>query len=199
MRADDIVESVFEVGGQVGAEAEVSWSRSEQAVVALAVVAALAGSAVLAVMRRPTAPVRIIEPPQVAEMLVHVAGEVVRPGVYRLAAGARVADAVAAAGGTTPLADARVMNLARLLRDGEQVVVGTRQPASSAAGGHPINLNAADARTLEMLPGIGPVLARRIADYRARHGPFQRLEDLLQIDGVGPKLLERLRPAAVIQ
>lgn len=155
------------------------------------------------------------------QLVVHVAGAVQRPGVYRLPPGARVADAVAAAGGAKAQAWLDAINLAAPLADGVQVFVPARgQPAPAAAwppaatagdgarggagvavGGAaaPLDLNAADARALEALPGIGPSLAARIVEYRARHGPFRRVEDLLAVPGIGPRTLERLRPLVVVR
>jgi competence protein ComEA len=174
----------------------VRWNRPEQVVTLGALVAALAAAVAPAVVRRPSPPVRLVEPPPVEQVVVQVDGEVVRPGVYRLAAGARVSDAVQAAGGLLPAADAGALNLARLLRDGDRVTV----PPRAASGGRPapVNINTASAEQLEALPGIGPVLARRIVEFRARHGPFQRLDDLLEVQGIGPRLLERLRPLVTL-
>lgn len=174
------------------------WSRPEQVLVLLTVVAVLAGAAALVAARRPTPSIRIFEAPAAAELVVQVDGAVARPGLYRLAPGARAADAIAAAGGVTPGADASLLNQARLLRDGERLTVPRRGPAPS---GRPdiLDLNAADPPALEQLPGIGPVLARRIVAHRDRHGPFHRLEDLLQVEGIGPRLLDRLRERVVIR
>ncbi len=171
------------------------WSRSEQMVLLLGIIAVVAGGAVLLGVRRPHPPVRIIDPPAVTEIVVQVDGAVLRPGLYRLPAGSRVADALRSAGGLTPAADAEAVNGARLLRDGERVQVPVRGQVSTGSPAGAVNVNAATAEQLEALPGIGPVLARRIMEYRARHGPFRRAEDLLQVQGIGPSLLRRLRDA----
>lgn len=136
---------------------------------------------------------------------VHVLGRVRDPGVYRLPAGARVADAVAAAGGLRPGARTRTLNLARILVDGEQVLVGRPGtpsgtspgapgvPGAPGAGG-PLDINTATAEELEALPGIGPVLAGRIVAWREANGPFPAVEILAEVPGIGPVLLENLRP-----
>lgn len=139
--------------------------------------------------------------------VVHVAGAVRRPGVYRLGAGARVRDAVRRAGGATRRADVDAVNLAALLQDGVQVVVPKRVPAGvpvAAAGegagvpAAPVNLNAATAEQLETLDGVGPATAAKILDYRKQHGGFRSVEDLGQVSGIGPKRLEALRDDVVV-
>lgn len=137
-------------------------------------------------------------------LLVHVVGQVRHPGLVRLSAGARVADAVAAAGGAAVRADLAGVNLARVLVDGEQLRVpalgeaaapATATGASVAVGaGSPVDLNHADTSALDALPGIGPVMAQRIVDYRTQHGTFRRIEELAEIPGIGERTLERLRP-----
>jgi len=166
-------------------------------VVLIAAAAVLTGSAVLVAARRPSPAIRIFEPPAQAEVVVQVDGAVVRPGLYHLPPGSRVADAIAAAGGPAPTADLALLNRARVLRDGERVTLPHRAAGPPREG--QVDLNAAGARELEALPGIGPVLAARIIAYRDRHGPFNRLEDLLQVEGVGPRLLDRLRPRLLIR
>lgn len=137
-----------------------------------------------------------------AQVVVHVVGQVARPGIVELPAGARVTDALTAAGGPSSSADLGSLNLARLLVDGEQVVVlavGEAPPvappgpvADAPAGGAPLDLNAADVTALDGLPGIGPVLAGRIVAWREEHGPFRSVEQLADVEGIGPALLERL-------
>lgn len=156
-------------------------------------------------------------PPAPARLSVHVAGEVVWPGVYLLPAGSRVQDAIFAAHGPTYLADLRRLNLAALLRDGDRVVIprivhpafptagampsaGSRSAPEAAPGapagepGPTVNVNTATAEDLERLPGVGPVLARRIVEFREARGLFRRMEDLLEVGGIGPKTLRRLAP-----
>jgi competence protein ComEA len=134
-----------------------------------------------------------------ADVVVHVVGQVARPGVVQLPVGARVTDAIAAAGGATPEADLSAVNLARVLVDGEQVAV-PRPGETTVAAGHastapdaPLDLNAATVADLDALPGIGPVLAQRILDWRAAHGRFSDVEELAEVSGIGPSVLARLR------
>lgn len=158
-----------------------------------------------------------------AGVVVHVVGEVRRPGLVTLPAGARVADAVEAAGGPTDDAELSGVNLARVLVDGEQLRVpapgevleppdgtagatgvtgttgdeGVAEPpgaagATGSAGGT-VDVNTADAATLETLPGVGPVLAQRIVDHRTEHGAFASVDDLEDVSGIGPAVLAGLR------
>ena len=133
---------------------------------------------------------------------VHVAGEVVSPGLVTVAADGRVADAVAAAGGATRHADLSQLNLAATLHDGDQVIVpGTQDAvpvdASSGSDGR-VRINRASAGQLEQLPGVGPVLANRIAAYRNENGPFTKVEDLLDVPGIGEAKLAGLREFVAI-
>jgi len=136
-------------------------------------------------------------------LVVHVVGAVRRPGLYRLADGARIADALRRAGGATRRADLSLVNLAAPVSDGSQVVVPRRAPpaaaesapadpgAAPAAG--PIHLNTATVDQLDELPGVGPVTAHKIVDYREQHGAFSSVDDLDAIPGIGPARLEQLR------
>lgn len=135
-------------------------------------------------------------------VVVHVAGAVVAPGVHRLPPGARVIDAVDAAGGLAPDADAGAVNLAALAADGSQVYVprvGEAPPMSAAgapgepAASGPVDLNTADEAALDTLPGIGPATAAAIVDHRERHGPFASVEGLLEVRGIGEAKLAALR------
>jgi competence protein ComEA len=121
-------------------------------------------------------------------VVIDVAGAVASPGVMELPAGARVRDAIAAAGGFLVGADRSSINLARPLVDGEQVYV----PAAGEDRADAVNVNSADAGALEALPGIGPVLAERIVADRAANGPFVTIEDLGRVSGIGPSLVARL-------
>ena len=141
------------------------------------------------------------------EVYVQAAGAVRRPGVYRLAPGARVIDLLDAAGGPAPGAAPEQLNLAARLADGERVYVPRvgevvpAAPASSAGGGEgnggdmgaPVNLNTADAAELETLPGVGPTTAAAIIEHRERDGPFTSVDDLLDVRGIGEAKLEALR------
>jgi competence protein ComEA len=139
----------------------------------------------------------VAEPATAApKLVVHVAGAVRRPGLYRLAEGKRVADAVARAGGATAPADTAAINLAAPLADGMQVLVPRRVPgaAGKTVGGR-VSLSSATAAELDGLPGIGPVTAQKILDYRAEHGGFRSVDDLDAIPGIGPARIEQLRDA----
>jgi competence protein ComEA len=142
--------------------------------------------------------------PASGTVTVHVAGWVARPGLVRLAEGSRVADAVAAAGGARAGAALAAVNLAEPVIDGSRVVVPG--PESGEAGGLPlappddgkVHLNLATVEELDRLPGVGPVLAERIAAYREAHGPFARVEDLLDVPGIGEAKLAALRDSVVV-
>lgn len=132
---------------------------------------------------------------------VHVVGRVRRPSVVTLPFGSRVADAVAAAGGLKEGASAGDLNLARVLVDGEQVIVGRANarplPSSAVASSGDdgvLNINVASAAELEELPGVGPVLAGRIVEWRETNGPFPSIEILDEVSGIGDALLAQLRP-----
>jgi competence protein ComEA len=138
-------------------------------------------------------------------VVVYAAGAVVRPGLYRLRGEPRVADVLDAAGGPGPDADLDQVNLAAPVADGERVYVprkGERPPdvpgSSSGAGppgasAGPVNLNAATAEQLDALPGIGPSTAQVIIEWRRQHGRFKRVDDLLNVRGIGPAKLDALR------
>lgn len=153
---------------------------------------------------RPTATVPVVRAPSGAgRLVVHVAGAVRRPGVYRLGSGARVRDAVERAGGPSRGADPAGVNLAAKLADGQQVIVpravrpltgaagAVAGPGGAAAG--PVSLNAATAEQLDGLDGVGPATAEKILAWRREHGGFASVDDLGQIPGIGPKKLETLR------
>lgn len=135
-----------------------------------------------------------------AEVVVDVAGKVRRPGIVVLPQGSRVVDALEAAGGAKRGVDLQSLNLARVLVDGEQIVVGAPAPAAGAAAPPPgapagsglVNLNQATQSELEALPGVGPVTAAAILDWRTTHGGFTSVEDLLEVRGIGEVTLERL-------
>lgn len=132
-----------------------------------------------------------------ADFFVHVVGEVIHPGVYPLPSGSRVYDAIFAAGGFTKQAEQSSLNLARPITDGEQLLVltiGEAQQVLSTDG--LISLNTADQAELERLPGVGPVLAARMLDWRASNGAFKSIEDLRKVSGIGPKLFESIKSKA---
>jgi competence protein ComEA len=146
-------------------------------------------------------------PAMPTSVTVHVVGAVARPGVYALATGARCADAVAAAGGLLGPADQSAVNLARVVTDGEQIVVPVvgEAPANAAAGGGAaaggsakasggkVDLNTATVADLDTLPGVGPATAAKIIADREENGPFRTPEDLMRVPGIGAKRFESLK------
>jgi competence protein ComEA len=140
------------------------------------------------------------EPAPVRRLLVHVVGAVRTPGLYRLDDGSRVDDAIRAAGGPKPKADLDAINLAAPVADGQQVVVPVRGrgtasagAASSGAAAGPVHLNTATLEELDTLPGIGPVTAQKILDYRHEHGAFSSVDELDAVPGIGPARLAELK------
>ena len=148
------------------------------------------------------------------EVVVSVAGKVVRPGLVRLPVGSRVDDALRAAGGPVAGTSPGLLNLARRLVDGEQVLVGVEPPPGSPAGaptgssgaatagtaapGAPLDLNAATLADLDALPGIGPVLAQRILDWRAKHTRFASVDQLREVTGIGEAKYQDLKAQVVV-
>jgi len=145
----------------------------------------------------------VVSRPVRAPLVVHVVGEVRRPGLYRLREGARIADAVRRAGGARRKADLAGLNLAAPLVDGVQVLVPARSAAVAQQPGGaesvdgvptaPISLSSATMEELDELPGVGPITAQKIVDYRAKYGPFGSVEDLDAVPGIGPTRIEQLR------
>jgi competence protein ComEA len=141
-----------------------------------------------------------------APILVDVTGWVRRPGVYEFAGGARVIDAIAAAGGTRPGAQLQALNLAAPLVDGTQILVpkeGAPLPSpvtgsGTVAAGGLVNVNTATAAELETLPGIGEVTAQAIIDYRTENGPFSSVDELLDVTGIGDVTLENIRDLVTV-
>ena len=143
-------------------------------------------------------------------MVVDVAGKVRRPGIVRLPVGSRVVDAVEAAGGPRRGVDLSSLNLARVLVDGEQVVVGVPAPggvaasaasAPGAAGGPPgalVNINTATQSELETLPGIGPVTAQAILQWRTDNGAFSAVDELMEVSGIGEATLADMAPFVTV-
>lgn len=151
--------------------------------------------------------------PSPATIIVDVAGWVRRPGVYEFTAGDRVIDAVNRAGGPRKGADLTALNLAAPLADGTQIVVpkpggtapggmgssGTGTGSTGSTGGATlVNINTATEPELETLPGVGPVTAAAIIDYRTQNGPFASVDDLIDVSGIGPATLEQIRPFATV-
>jgi competence protein ComEA len=141
--------------------------------------------------------------PATAKLLViDVAGAVRRPGLYRLRSGSRIDDAIAAAGGPTAKAQLDSVNLAAPIADGEQIVVPGRgaagaaaasPPAAGSSPSAPLDLNSATLEQLESLPGIGPVTAQKILDYRQAHGAFHAVAELEGVPGIGPAHMAQLK------
>lgn len=142
-------------------------------------------------------------------ILVHVLGAVAKPGVVTLDEGARVADAVTAAGGFRGDADPAELNLAAVLADGSQIVIGTKGAprgdvrvgpsnavpgSASTTAGVLVDLNTATLDQLDTLPGVGPVLAQSIIDYRTKHVKFTKIEQLQEVDGIGSKTYAQIAP-----
>jgi competence protein ComEA len=148
------------------------------------------------------APLRAAKSAPAKLLVIDVAGAVRRPGLYRLRSGSRIDDAIAAAGGVTAKAQLDAVNLAAPIADGEQVVVPGRgalgataasPPAAGSAPSAPLDLNTATAEQLDSLPGIGPVTAQKILDYRAQHGAFHSVAELEGVPGIGPGRLSQLK------
>jgi competence protein ComEA len=166
-------------------------------------IAALAGLVVLAGVwwqrptpeRPPDLPVAVAaitsNPPDL--LVVNVVGEVPTPGLVTVTSGARVADAIQAAGGANPGVQPQGLNLARKLTDGEQVAVNTTAAPGEAQPAEKLDLNTATKDQLDGLPGVGPVTAQRILDRRTKRGPYTSLDQLRDVEGIGDTRLERLR------
>src|SRR5918999_2589475 len=173
----------------------------------LLVVLAVAGRTLAGADGRPAEPPAELVPAKpvtsAARVVVHVAGAVRQPGLYELKEGERIADAIARAGGATAKADTAAVNLAAPLADGMQVLIPSRvagaagsaaagPAAGGAATGARVSLSSATAEQLDELPGIGPVTAQKIVDYRAKNGGFRSVDDLDAIPGIGPARVEQL-------
>ena len=178
--------------------------------IAAGVTGGLLGAGLLLLAIRPPRgeTVRLMPPPTSQPILVYVAGAVAEPGVYPLPVGCRVRDAIQASGGLLPEADQNALNLAAFLEDGQRLYIPFRpgpgpspeasvEPEISAQT--PININTATVEQLVSLPGIGPILAQRIVDYRQANGAFQRAGDLLEVAGIGPTSFERIRQLITVQ
>lgn len=176
---------------------------------------ALAGL-LLFILRAPAGePIKLLPAPTKEPIVVHVVGAVPRPGLYEFAEGARVQDAIDAAGGLLASASVDTINLAALLEDGQQlnipfkageepstsnssddtslVLPGATEASSSGSSQDLININTASVEELDSLPGIGPTIAQRIIDYRDENGPFQTIEDILNVSGVGPSTFDQIK------
>jgi competence protein ComEA len=167
----------------------------------------------LVVTRLPSGqPVTLAPVPTKPPIVIQIMGEVVKPGVYSMPDGSRVNDAINAAGGLLADADTSSLNLAALLEDGQQinitasgssssVIIPTSPPfkvvatltATATTTASLININTATVTQLDTLPGIGPVTAQSIITYRQQHGPFQHIEDIMNVPGIGPATFDRIK------
>ena len=185
--------------------------------VLIGLMAGFALAAVLLIVSRMPAgqPVALEPAPTQAPIVIQIMGEVVKPGVYSMPDGSRVQDAVDAAGGLLADADTGSLNLAARLEDGQQVIISisgsaltttptpTHSPftilttltplATSTLHVTLININTATVQQLDTLPGIGPVTAQSIVTYRLQNGPFQQIEDIMNVPGIGPATFDRIR------
>lgn len=170
-------------------------------------------------LRRPEPkPLQIITPtprptPTPPTLVVQVNGAVVNPGLVRLSDGARVDDAIKAAGGATSEADLSKLNLAKRVNDGELIVVPRLGEPTSAPSANTsstramatptvlakININTATAEELDKLPGVGPAIAQRIIEYRTANGPFQKIEDIMKVRGIGPAQFDAIKNLIVVR
>jgi competence protein ComEA len=189
---------------------------------ALGVVGGLcvAGAALLVSSRPRGQPIQLLPPPTPASLVIHLVGAVVHPDVYTLPPGSHIQDAIQAGGGLLPDADPQAVNLAAPVEDGAQIVIpfrstqavenatsvnnaaaiestvvtatprfSQRAPGASTQ----ININTASQAELESLPGIGPVLAKRIIEYRQVHGPFAEIQDIERVSGIGPATYQKIK------
>lgn len=185
---------------QPGSARQLGW-------VALVAAVILAGSAWV-VLHRPPAPQSA--PPATAgvapaavpapdlQIVVDVGGRVRHPGLVTLSVGARVADALRAAGGALRPDDVATLDLAARVSDGQLLLIGVAQPAAAGGQAGPVSLGSATVDELDALPGVGPVLAKRIVDWREAHGGFTALSQLQQVPGVGPRTYDRLKSLVVL-
>jgi competence protein ComEA len=181
--------------------------------IGLAVVALVAAIAVVYVLyrafdERSAPPIVIEDAAATLPIVVEMRGEIEAPGVYELSPGARLQDAITAAGGLSEEADLSTVNLARRLRDGELIVIVT-QPVPGSTPRVPlpdagdaanpdesrvrININTATSAELEALPGVGEVLATRIVEYREQNGPFRSVDDLIHVEGISDRVIDEMR------
>lgn len=139
-------------------------------------------------------PVTLVSPPTPGPLVVHVAGWVSAPGVYELPQGARVRDAVTAAGGVLPEGNLDAVNLAAKLEDGQQIrVLGKSESGQTETNPGTININTASLAQLQSLPGIGPTIAQRIIAHREQNGAFTDTIDITKVSGIGPSTYEKIK------
>ena len=152
----------------------------------------LATGIILLASRPRGEPVTILPSSTPGQLTIYVSGAVASSGVYTLADGSRVQDAIQAAGGLVPGAEAERINLAALLKDGQQIDVPGIVSSSHVNAGR-VNINIASVSEFETLPGIGPTMAQAIVDYRIQYGPFLGIQDILNVPGIGQATYERIK------
>jgi competence protein ComEA len=177
---------------------------------AFVVALVLIGAGVLQWLGRPPQgePIRLIPPPTPAPLVIHVTGAINQPGVYELPQGSRVRDAIAAAGGFGLNADAQQLNLAAVLVDGQRILVPEIIPVSTETSrsgeinllpNFPVDINSATQTELEALPEIGPKTAEKIIAYRNEHGRFTSIEEIQNVDGIGPATYEAIKELIIVR
>lgn len=180
----DLIDQVREALEEPPSRFRIALSRDQIKSIAIVLAVALALSVGLFLLSRPKSEiVDLPSPPattQQSEVVVDVAGKVLNPGVYSLPQGARAIDAIKAAGGVSPGVGTENINLAHVLSDGEQILVGTTPTVSPL-----LDINSASAAELDKLPGVGPVMAQRIVTWRMSHGRFRSIDQLKEVPGVG--------------
>jgi competence protein ComEA len=198
----------------VGGRGLLGWVGQYRAVLSAGIVGAVIISLTVLAVRRSEPPRVVVQVPATravpspvvpAQLVVHLSGEVIMPGVYHLPVGARIDDALQAAGGATVDGDIQHLNLAARLADGQQIVVPKRinpmliaiSTAASPTPG-PLNLNVASVAELDRLPGVGPVTAQRIVAYREQHGPFTAVDQLRQANLVNAATFEKIKELVAV-
>ena len=164
------------------------------------------GLAIAAIIQIVTSPPRgtpiMLTPAPTTALIVQVDGAVTKPGIYSLSPGSRVSDAITAAGGLIPEAQADSINLVRMVKDGESIhipSVNSAQPQSARSTSLFINLNTATLNQLDSLPGIGEIRAQAILQYRADHGNFVTIEEVLQVPGISQDVFEQIRDLITVE
>ncbi len=173
-----------------------------------------AGLLLLATNKPRGEPIKLSPPPTPAPVVVHISGAVIKPGVYSLASGSRIKDAIEKSGGLKSEADVDLINLAMLVEDGMQVwipyqlvdtgdidtpAVIDEKPTPGRTTTNRININTAKQSELESLSGIGPVLAQAIIQYRLENGPFKEIEAIQEVSGIGPVTFEKIKPYITVR
>ncbi len=176
--------------------------------IAYLIVGVLLGTGVIFLVTRPPRgmPVTLLPAPTPAPITIYVSGSVKQAGIYSLPNGSRVNDAILAAGGFSQQANQQAINLAKVLSDGEQINVPAKEatgivdslPGLPATSGGLVNLNTATLVQLDGLPEIGPITAQKIIDFRDLHGPFGKIEDLLEVDGIGQATFEKIKDLVTV-